>query len=191
MAPAPETKERIKDTALRLFVDKGVAETSIRDIAQTAGLSQGAMYNHYASKDELVWDLFNTSFSGIGLRLREIAEANKDLEGQLRAMVRYVFELFERDWAVVAYVFFTRHELLRKASCTEILFPYTVFRRVVDEAVKRKEIPQQDPDVSTALLVGAILQVADAKALGRLKHKLTDLTDRVVSAGLRLLREPE
>ena len=42
--PRGDTKERIKAAALRLFVDKGVAETSIRDIALAVGFSDGALY---------------------------------------------------------------------------------------------------------------------------------------------------
>ena len=53
-----DTKGRIEAEALRLFVDKGVAETSIRDIALAVGFSDGALYRHYASKDELVWWMF-------------------------------------------------------------------------------------------------------------------------------------
>jgi len=58
-----ETKERIERTALQLFVERGVAETSVREIAEAADVSQGAMYNHYASKDELAWSLFATNMA--------------------------------------------------------------------------------------------------------------------------------
>ncbi len=60
------TRERIKDAALRLFVAKGVAETSVREIAQAAGVAQGSLYSHYASKEELAWELFSENHSAIG-----------------------------------------------------------------------------------------------------------------------------
>ena len=66
------TKELIEQAALKLFVGQGVAETSIKDIAREAGVSQGAMYNHYASKDELAWLLFSDNFTEIGADLRQI-----------------------------------------------------------------------------------------------------------------------
>ncbi len=191
MRTATNTKERIKETALRLFVEKGIAETSIRDIAQDAEVSQGAMYNHYASKDELVWELFFTNFSEIGQELRRRAHENDTLEGKIGSMVRHVFELFDRDWALVTYVFFNRHQLLRKASCTEIMYPYMVFRTVIAEAIKRGEIPEQDPDVATSLVMGAILQVTDGKSLGRIDRKLADLSDKVARACLRLLKDTD
>ena len=48
------TKERINISAITLFVNKGIKETSIRDIVLEVGLTEGAFYRHYKSKDELV-----------------------------------------------------------------------------------------------------------------------------------------
>ena len=53
-----QTRERIDRTALELFAEKGVDQTTIGDIARGAGISEGAIYRHYASKDELIWGLF-------------------------------------------------------------------------------------------------------------------------------------
>lgn len=189
MRVGTDTKERIKESALRLFAENGIAETSIRDIAQTAGVSQGAMYNHYGGKDELVWDLFVTNFSEIGQELRHIAHDHQTLDAKLVPMIRYLFELVERDWALVSYVFFARHHMLRKASCTDIMYPYMVFRTVIAEAIKRGEIPQQDPDVAASLVIGAMLQVTDNKMLGPIKQELTDISDNVAAACLRMLKE--
>ena len=68
-----DTRERIERSALRLFVEQGIAETSIREIARDAGVSQGAMYNHFVSKEELAWELFSENFSQIGHELRKVA----------------------------------------------------------------------------------------------------------------------
>ncbi|MEE9208885.1 MAG: TetR family transcriptional regulator, partial [Kiloniellales bacterium] len=59
MRNGTDTRERIERAALKLFATKGVAATSIRDIAKAAGVSLGAMYNHYPSKDDLGWLLFS------------------------------------------------------------------------------------------------------------------------------------
>jgi AcrR family transcriptional regulator len=49
----PVTREQILDAALRLFSDKGFARTSVRDIAQIAGITDAAIYYHFASKRDL------------------------------------------------------------------------------------------------------------------------------------------
>jgi AcrR family transcriptional regulator len=47
------TREQILDSSLRLFSEKGFARTSVRDIAQAAGITDAAIYYHFASKRDL------------------------------------------------------------------------------------------------------------------------------------------
>ena len=47
-------REKILNTATQLFIQKGSEKTSMQDIAQTAGISKGAIYHHFKSKDEIV-----------------------------------------------------------------------------------------------------------------------------------------
>lgn len=49
----PVTREQILDASLRLFSEKGFARTSVRDIAHAAGITDAAIYYHFASKRDL------------------------------------------------------------------------------------------------------------------------------------------
>ncbi len=49
----PLTRKQILDASLRLFSEKGFARTSVRDIAQAAGITDAAIYYHFESKREL------------------------------------------------------------------------------------------------------------------------------------------
>src|ERR1051325_885821 len=53
-ADSEETRRQILDTALALFRERGFDETTIRDIAGRAGLSLGAAYYYFRSKDAIV-----------------------------------------------------------------------------------------------------------------------------------------
>ncbi len=48
------TKERIAGEALRLFSVKGFKETTIKDIAREVGITEGAIYRHFRSKEEII-----------------------------------------------------------------------------------------------------------------------------------------
>lgn len=55
-SPASEdltARARIRDAALRLFAERGVAGASVRDIAAAAGVSSGLVRHHFGSKEEL------------------------------------------------------------------------------------------------------------------------------------------
>lgn len=51
---AGETKERILNTALALFSQRGYLGTSMSDIANELGMTKGALYKHYTSKQEIL-----------------------------------------------------------------------------------------------------------------------------------------
>src|SRR4051812_47694437 len=49
-----ETRERVLDAAATVFAEQGFEGARVAQIAQAAGLSVGAIYNHYGSKAELL-----------------------------------------------------------------------------------------------------------------------------------------
>ena len=55
---AVSTRQRILDTALDLFATKGYEKTTMREIAAEAGCSLGLTYRYFASKEELVLELY-------------------------------------------------------------------------------------------------------------------------------------
>jgi TetR/AcrR family transcriptional regulator, cholesterol catabolism regulator len=54
-----EGKERIAAAAANLFLDGGYHSTSVREIAQKAGLSVGSVFNYFTSKEEILFFLFS------------------------------------------------------------------------------------------------------------------------------------
>jgi len=187
MPARPTTKEAIDRAALELFVVQGIAETSIREIAQVARVSQGAMYNHYRSKEELAWQLWFDVFTDIARRLRQNMQENRGFTNQIRAMVRTVFVWFDEDWIAVTFGFRTRHQFLPQVS-PKAGSPYLVFRMAIAQGIRRGELPPQDIELANAMVTGAIMQVIDVKILGRISGNLADMSDEVAASCLGLLK---
>lgn len=187
MARETDTRERIERSAMRLFVEQGIAETSIREIARDAGISQGAMYNHFVSKEELAWELFSENFSQIGHELRKIASEQDGVGAKLLGMIKHVFHRFDEDWVLVRYVFFARHLHLNRVN-RRLGNPYMVFRTVIAEAVRNGEIPRQDAELSTSMVTGAVIQTIDTKIFSdRLDGPLLLRAEAVAGGCLRML----
>ena len=51
--PASDTRDRLLDAALALIRRGGLASTSVADLCAEAGLSKGAFFHHFASKEAL------------------------------------------------------------------------------------------------------------------------------------------
>jgi AcrR family transcriptional regulator len=168
-----ETRERIERAALEHFVRDGIDKASIREIAKTAHVSDGAMYNHFDGKEELAWQLFIKGWNEIGEELRRRASAHSDLTDKMRAMIEYVFRRYDEDRVLVTYVFSSRHRHLQDVRASRGN-PYMMFRMVIADAIRKGEIPRGDLDLKTALIVGGVIQAVDSRILVRLKGPLAN-----------------
>lgn len=54
-------KKRIIDAANEVIREKGVKESTVREIATKAGLTTGAIYHYYKNKDEVIYDVLHQS----------------------------------------------------------------------------------------------------------------------------------
>jgi AcrR family transcriptional regulator len=57
LARLSETARRVLSVSAALFYQNGSAATSVRDLTKACGLSPGALYNHFPSRDELLFTL--------------------------------------------------------------------------------------------------------------------------------------
>lgn len=57
-AETAETRQKIVETASRLFRDDGIHATGLADVMTAAGLTHGGFYRHFDSKDQLVAEAF-------------------------------------------------------------------------------------------------------------------------------------
>ena len=69
-------KQAIIQAALCLFKDKGFKETSIKSIAEAAGVSPVSIYNYFGSKDNLVTLCVNDLFEEITQQAEDILKSN-------------------------------------------------------------------------------------------------------------------
>ena len=81
--------EAIRAAAFSQFAERGYPVVTVRDIMKACGLTQGALYNHFKSKDELLHDII-ASTQGELERLcqQAVAGAGGDPRAELAAFVR-------------------------------------------------------------------------------------------------------
>ncbi|MDD6039172.1 MAG: TetR/AcrR family transcriptional regulator [bacterium] len=66
-----ETEKKIVDQAFELFVQKGYENTSVQDIINATGLSKGAIYHHFDSKESILLRVYDR------INERKVAELMK------------------------------------------------------------------------------------------------------------------
>ncbi|WP_404296579.1 TetR family transcriptional regulator [Halomonas sp.] len=94
-AEAAATREALLDAAEEVFLDKGVARTSLEQIARHAGMTRGAVYWHFKNKA----DLFQAMLNRVRMPFRELVEEIGDpslAERPLEAIRLAILKGFER-----------------------------------------------------------------------------------------------
>jgi AcrR family transcriptional regulator len=186
MPRPPNAKPLIESAALRLFVEKGVDGTSIRDVAAAAGVSEGALYRHFDSKDALVWALFADSFTAFARRLDALQAAARGTRAKLAAMIGGVMAFYDAEPLLFRFLLFVQHGQLDKVT-PDMPSPIDAIRNVVRDGITRGDIPAMDPELATAMTVGLVLQPATFAAYGRIDGPLLPHAPRIAAAAWRAL----
>ena len=154
-----------------LFAANGFDGVSIADIAAAAGVSQGALYRHYPSKEELAWALFSTAYLRTGRELDRIRTAEAGFEAAVTAMTAHFCALYDEDPALFRFMLITQHGFLPRIP-SGFRTPVDAVADLVSDAVAKNRLKPIDPALGAAVIMGAILQSAIFHIYGRLGGSL-------------------
>lgn len=174
-------KDAIDRAALRLFAERGVAGTSIKDIAEAAGVSQGAMYRHYATKEEMARHLFLSNYADLAQRLDDICAERSGFRARVAGMVAEFCTLFDADEELFRFLLLVQHEHL-PALTKGLRTPVDVLVEVMAEAMEAGAIPRNDPNLKAAAAMGIVLQAATFRVYGRITGAMAALADSLTAA---------
>ena len=173
MGKAEETKSRLERAALTLFVARGVAETTTKEIAMAASVAEGTIYRYFPSKEQLALDLFLRHHQGLAEALAEAQRPAKALRAKIEAIVRCYCEWADRDWTLFAYHLLNQHSFLIQVP-DGTPNPVNIVREVISQAMKAGEIPRRNVDLAAASAIGVVMQAATYKVYGRFTGDLSD-----------------
>ncbi len=88
MPPQPGDRRRaILDTAAALFARKGVAATTVREIADEVGILSGSLYHHFESKEAMVDEVITSFFEELRARYKQVLASDADARTRLHELV--------------------------------------------------------------------------------------------------------
>ena len=181
-----KTKTRIAEASVGLFVRKGVAQTTTKDIAAAAGIAEGTIYRHFESKEALVEHLFLSNYLPLAKTLDGIQKRAATTMRKLEMIVRHLYESYDHDPTVFTFMLITEHGATAKIPDT-VATPVGVMRKVIKEGIKTGAVRRIDPQIATHLALGLILQPATAHVYGEITGPLAPRANDVVDALSRVL----
>jgi AcrR family transcriptional regulator len=100
-----ETRQRIYDAALALFREKGFEAATMRDIATAAGMSLGAAYHYFPSKDAIVLAYYEDVTSEHERRVADQLRSARALRDRLRIPFHSKLDILQGDRPLMGALF--------------------------------------------------------------------------------------
>jgi AcrR family transcriptional regulator len=164
-----ETRSRILEAALGCFAERGYDATSVAEICQRAGVSKGAFYHHFASKQALFVALLDQWLAALDGQLAGLRSPAVPALQSLQAMVMLLQQVF-RDASGRLPMFL---EFWRQAARDETIWQATtapfqryhallagIIRAGIAEGSLRPCDPASAARVMVSMAVGMVLQSA-------------------------------
>lgn len=141
-------KERLLRVATRLFARHGFEGTSVQDIVDAAGVTKGAMYHYYDSKDDLLYEVYHKLITMQTRQLEAIAAGPGRPEERLRVAAVDVVQTSLDNLDDMIVFFRSLHMLPADKQAqvrAERRYYQDKFRALVDEGVAagtfRSDVP--------------------------------------------------
>jgi TetR/AcrR family transcriptional regulator len=158
-AEAGESKDRILAAAERLFAEQGYAATSIREIAQGAGVNRALIYYYFKDKRDLYWAVIQ---EGVGQMSRMMAKASlrgKTVRAKIEAFIGGYYQLLLQRQDTLRII-------LRETtgSGEEMGLPIkeslgktlAQLQAIIEEGIVSGELRVHDPEMTAYSLVGML-----------------------------------
>jgi AcrR family transcriptional regulator len=115
----PSRRDELLELAAAMFADRGLRATTVRDIADSAGILSGSLYHHFKSKEQMVEEVLRDFLDWLFSRYQEIVETETDPRKCVEGLFMASFEAIENRHAqVVIY----QDEAKRLSSLPQFAF---------------------------------------------------------------------
>ena len=94
--PVGSRREELLAIAARLFAEKGFGNTTVRDIADSAGILSGSLYHHFDSKESMVDEILSTFQDELFAAYGAVLTSDDDPRTKIEKCVRLSFDAIDR-----------------------------------------------------------------------------------------------
>ncbi|RMF96889.1 MAG: TetR/AcrR family transcriptional regulator [Candidatus Schekmanbacteria bacterium] len=184
-------KEKIIDSALKLFAEKGFHETRTADLARDANVGEGTIYHYFRSKEELFLRAFEQKMKGfVGKFLKSIGKCKTPNE-KIKKIIEFHFREIEANKTLFKIVF---QELPEKVDAlmrpeygqTGIIYETT--KKIIKEGKESGIFDSSiDEDLVVRAMFGMIREICRSRLLGHNVMPLKKVTNFAEEMSMRLI----
>jgi AcrR family transcriptional regulator len=188
----PPAKRQILRAAIKLFSERGLDATSIRDIARESGYTNPALYKHFAGKEELALHLFETCHRRLWSKCRAAIDGGNSFDDKLEAYIGQVLALVDEHPDAMAFLSDSARLLWPKAApAVRRQTMIGLARSLMSLAPRpRRAGASVHPDVIAASLQGTLAELARMLQVGVVRGPAIRWKDDLVALFRRVDGSP-
>lgn len=174
--------EQICDAALHLFARKGYHQTSVREIAEAAHLSVGALYTYIKTKEDILLLVYHRIFGLFQVKMSEAMVKSGDPTAQLKAAIEATLKLYNEYHELILVLYQESHALRREAlqQLFEVDRRYvSMVQAIVERGNREGHLAAEDPNLA-AIMILFLCAVWPLKRWNLKKYNLATVTDEVI-----------
>ena len=189
------TVEKILEVSLALFNEKGYEKTTIQDIVNALGMSKGAIYHHFKSKDEIIEALSERCYhNDTQMELLRNASDKTGIE-KLRAIIyRQIQNEEKKQIDTISINLWKNQKIFMSGMAENLSVNSQIVERILEEGMADGSIRQQDPlcaaQVLMLLLNYWICSPIVLKELDAIPAKVAYFRTLCDSMGIPVIDEP-
>jgi len=157
-----ERRLDIVKVALNLFQVKGIEKTSMREIADLAGLGKSSLYDFFQSKDEIVVYAIEVQVNNAIITVQDIINANLPLEQSLREIMKINLAYSKENnilfmWLATKAYFLNEdyQERIKKVRHTY----QNIVQTVIEQGIKEGLFRVTNAELASRLLINSMLSI--------------------------------
>jgi len=154
------TKNRLIHAFIHLVAEKGIKDATTSAIARKAGITEGAIYRHYASKEDLRWAAYKQTVQKMASQKQHLVTSDQPIQERIYSWIELTFAYYDSQPEAFSYVLLTLHPTFVGHRDDEILFCQgKMFIAMVSQAIQHGEIRPISPQLALCYLTGLMLNV--------------------------------
>lgn len=175
-------KKKIFEFCIREFARAGYANVSIRNISKGAGISIGAIYYYFSSKEQIGQFLYDKTTEIILNKIRlGIKKAPNDKEA-LRSIIYNLFDMSEKEPELMEFILYVKHkEFLPDAPPICSSKPFEFIKNFIKEKIESGVFRDMNIVIASALIMGPIIRIIQLRMDNILKDDIRLYTESLLN----------
>ncbi len=181
------TKVKISKVALKLFLINGIRGTSTRKIANQVGITEGAIYRHFNSKNQIAYELYSYYMEKFRDHLIEKSDYGKNSQERIALLISAFFDFAKTDTSGYNFIMLGHFTELQNLP-DDFTKLKDMFVKYISQGMSSHYFRQNDLNLAASMVIGLLTRVILFHENKMIKLDDDKILEEIKSSVIKILR---